>query len=117
MNTLISEFINLAIEHGKTKNEGNYKIGNKIHAKLMRIVARIKCENESIRKQFYVLMYHEDPYVRLWSSSSLLKTFEQEALTTLKKIKENQDIPALDAEIIISAWENGVINDIENWNQ
>jgi hypothetical protein len=117
MNELIIEFIALVIEHGKTKNDGNYKRGNKIHDKIMKIVGRIKSENELIRKQFYVLMYHEHPYVSLWASSSLLKTFEQEALTVLKKLKENQDVSALDAELLIGAWGKGFITNIENRNQ
>jgi len=117
MNELINEFISLAIKHGKTKNSGNYKTGNKIHAKLTKTIDRIRSGNESIRKQFYVLMDHEEAYVRLWTASSLLKTFEKEALTTLKKIEGNPDISAMDAKAIISAWEMGMLTDIKDWNQ
>jgi hypothetical protein len=55
MSDLINEYISLAIEHGETTLTGDYKRGNKVHTKMMKIIDKIKDGNSNVKKQFYTL--------------------------------------------------------------
>jgi hypothetical protein len=117
MTDLIKEYIELATEHGKTTLSGDYKRGNKIHAKLTKAILKIKDSDENIRRQFYALMHHDNDSVKIWTSVTLLKTFEKEALTVLTDIEtKDKDIFALNAKTSIDCWEKGMLNNIINWN-
>ena len=117
MKNLINEYISLAVEHGETTLSGDYKRGNKAHAKMMKIIDKIKTGEPNIRKQFYTLMYHENDSVKIWTSVTLLKTFEEEALTVLRNVeKQDKDIFASTAKLTIDSWEKGMLTNIVDWN-
>ncbi|WP_047451731.1 DUF2019 domain-containing protein [Alistipes sp. ZOR0009] len=110
MSDLINEYISLAIEHGETTLTGDFKRGNKIHAKMMKIVDNIKDGKPDIKEQFYTLMHHDSDSVKVWTAVTLLKTFEDEALTVLKSIeKKDKDIFALNAKMSIDSWTKGML--------
>jgi hypothetical protein len=118
MSDLINEYISLAIDHGETTLTGDYKRGNKIHAKMMKIVDNIKDGEPDIKKQFYTLMYHDSDSVKVWTAVTLLKTFEDEALTVLKSIeKKDKDIFALNAKMLIDSWTKGMLTNLVDWNK
>jgi hypothetical protein len=115
---LISEYISLAIEHGKTTLSGDYKRVNRIHAKMIRIIDNIKNGQPDIKEQFYTLMHHDSDSVKIWTAVTLLKTFEDEALTVLKCIeKEDKDIFALNAKMSIDSWTKGMLTNLVDWNR
>ena len=114
---LLNEYISLAIEEGETTLKGDYKRGNIIHSKLMKIIEKLKEEELNIRKQFYTLMYHENDSVKIWTAATLLKTFNKEALAVLNDIKHrNRDIFALTAKDIIEIWKKGMLDHLIDWN-
>jgi hypothetical protein len=117
MTDLINEYIELATEHGRTTLSGDYKRGNKIHAKLTKVILKIKGTDENIKMQFYTLMHHDNDSVKIWTSVTLLKTFEQEVLTVLADIEtKDKDIFALNAKTSINCWKKGMLTNVIDWN-
>jgi hypothetical protein len=118
MSDLISEYISLAISHGESTLSGDFKNGNKAYRKMEKIVEAIRNSDEMIRKQFYILMYHENDNVKTWTASYLLGTYENEALEALTKIARNsKNIFSFNAEMTIKEWKLGNLKSIENWNE
>lgn len=117
MDKLIQDFISLAIEHGECTFDGNYKKGNKVHGKIIKIIELIKKEEDHVRKEFYDLMNHEDDSVRMWAATTLLKSFEQRALGVLKDVATfNKTIHSLTARTTVDCWQKGLLTNIIDWN-
>ena len=106
------------MEHGESTLSGDYKKGNIAYTKMMKVMDRIKLSEINIRQQFFELMYHENDSVKLWTAATLLNTFEKEALSVLRKIKENnKSILAFNAQITIEEWGKGTFSERFNWNK
>ncbi len=117
MNELIIRYIDFAIDHENYTFEGNYKKGNIAHHKLMETIELIKSQDIDIRKEFYELLKHDNDSVKIWTSVTLLKTFENESLSVLNEIsKQNKTIVSLSAEMSIKVWKDGLMTDLVNWN-
>jgi hypothetical protein len=116
MDNLIEEYISLATKHGETTLTGDYKVGNKIHAKLMKIIERIRNADNVTKTQFVNLMYHNNVSVKIWTAGTLLKTYESEALSVLKGIEDNKDIFGLIAKTSIDSWRKGLLTNLVKWD-
>ena len=100
MNNFINEYISLSIEQ------------------LTKIIDQIKDADLNSRKQFYTLMYHENDSVKIWTAVTLLKTFEDEALSVLKDIEKiDRDIFAIHAKMTIDMYYKGLLTKLIDWNK
>jgi hypothetical protein len=116
MNKLIETYISLATEHGECTLDGNYKNGNKAYAKLQAVIKDIYNSDKDVRKKFFELLHHENDSVKIWTATTLLKTFENEALKTLKEIELKSDnIFSLTAQTTIDVWHKGELKNIIDW--
>jgi hypothetical protein len=118
MDKMIEEYISLAIIHGESTLSGDYKRGNKAFFKMEKLVKEIKESDDTIKRQFYSLLQHDNDNVKTWTASYLLGTFESKALQALKEVvKKSQGIISFNAETTIKEWRKGCLGSIENWEK
>ncbi len=84
---------------------------------MMKIIELIKKKDDHVKKEFYDLMYHEDDSVKMWTATTLLKSFEQRALGVLNNVaKNNKTIHSLTASTTIDCWKKGLLTNIVDWS-
>ncbi|WP_207536463.1 DUF2019 domain-containing protein [Desertivirga arenae] len=118
MTDLIQEYIRLAGEYGECILNGDSKKGNKIHKSLMKSIDQIKKGNSETREAFYQLLNYNNDSVKIWTSTALLATLEQEAVLTLETIAQNnKDIFSITASTTLDCWNKGMLTNILDWRQ
>lgn len=114
MNKLLTDFIELATQHGDYMENGDIR-ANSVHKKLMRIIKKIEASETSTKLQFKQLLEHSNSSVKSWVAVELLGTCEQLALETLKSVSEGNGINALTANSLMDMWNKRMIEK-DNWN-
>lgn len=118
MKDLIEQYLELAQKHGEYTLNGDSINGNKIHSKMMKVIAQIKSKPKEIHKLFYKTIEHENDSVKMWTATALLKTNENESIKTLKQVaKTSKTIHGLTAKTTLDCWKKGMLTDITNWNE
>ena len=113
MDKLITDYIELATNHGELLIEGDSKKANRIHKKLTDLVLKIKGD-KSVHDLFFDLLEHENITVRMWTAVELSNTFSEIALSKLKEIEKLDTILSLTAYSLIDSIKTGMINK-DNW--
>ncbi|KAA2219066.1 DUF2019 domain-containing protein [Maribacter flavus] len=116
MNKLISEYIDLATEHGISIENGDSSKSNKIHSRIEKITKRISQSEPIIKNEFYGLLKHSNLSVRLWAAVELIGTDEKKSMEILQNISADKGIIGLTSQTLIDMWKKGLI--IKNdWNK
>lgn len=109
LNTVITDFVESAINDGIAQENGNANQSNK---NLRRIEKRIKwlVEHEELGNiKFVKLLAHQNDYVRYHTACALLHEKENMAIDTLKEISKKRGILGFSAKMTISEYKNGHI--------
>lgn len=104
--TAIEIFINSAIEHSKSSENGNYKSANKNHKLILESAKYLKSTNSifELRK----LYNHENMGVRIWAATYSLEDCEKNAKKVLKNIsKQKINHHSFTAKITLEEWISG----------
>ena len=105
---LVSEYAEYASQHGKATELGDYKKGNKVHDKLIKIYRQIKEQGDLAHPMFKKMLYSSDPGVKSWAASHLLAISPKEAETVLTDIgKTPNSLVAFTANMILEEWKKG----------
>lgn len=116
MNKLISEYIDLATEHGISIDNGNDSKSNKIHSRIEKIIKRISQSGPTIKNEFYGLLKHSNLSVRLWTAVELIGTDEKKSMEILQNISADKGIIGLTSQTLIDMWKKGLIKK-NDWNK
>lgn len=111
MLNIILQYIDLAIKNERLRQQGDYLNGNKNHLKIKKVVDEIAKSSLDVKLEFYKLLNHSNPSVRLWTAIELLGTDEEKS----KSVTNEKGIVGLDAKTILDIWKNGMIKK-SNWN-
>lgn len=98
-------FEEACIKHSEATERGDYKMGNKYYAKIIKAAAFLKSENAISNLKDYL----SSPFVgvRLWAACYWLAVNEQEGIKVLKEITKCPGIHSLTAETTLSEWKKG----------
>lgn len=103
--TALSNFEEAAVKHTEATEHGDFKIGNKNYAEIVKAITFLKEHNgmDKLTK----LLSHSSVGVRLWAATYLLPVMETEGLRVLKEIYSEAGIHSLTAKTTLSEWEKG----------
>lgn len=110
VNTALELFKEAAAFHGECTENGNYKLGNKNHDKIVKVLDYLKKENR--RDYLYKFLDDSNIWVQLWSAVYLLPLYEKDALTVLNKIAAGNGIVFGVAETTIKEWKKGNLKNL-----
>ncbi len=110
LNDYIKIYEECAIKHGEGTEEGDYKLANKSHDKLMKAFEKIIEYGDIGRDAILELLQHQDVCVRCWAATHTLKYNETLALKTLKEISRGKGLIYSGAKIVIEEWKKGNLN-------
>ena len=113
MDSKIEKYVELTVLHGNLIEEGNKK-ANKIHSEIEKELFFIRVTKNETKTEFYKLLEHENPSVKLWTATELLSTNELRSLKILESLTKEKNIIGLTAKTIIEMWRKGMIIKI-NW--
>ncbi len=116
MDTFITDYITLAIEHGISIENGNDSKSNKIHSRIMKVIKEISQSESKIKNEFYGLLTHPNLSVRLWTATELLGTDEKKSVKIMLIIEADKGIIGLTSKTLIDMWKKGLINKTD-WNK
>lgn len=103
---VIKTFVDAAVKHGECTNRGDYRTANKQYKIMFKSLQQLKVHEDGII-QFKELMEHQSDYVRLWSSTHLLRVEEEKAKKHLKSLAKKSEIISLTAQTTLDEWEKG----------
>lgn len=79
------------------------------------MVDEIAKSSLDVKLEFYKLLNHSNPSVRLWTAIELLGTDEEKSKSIIENITNEKGIVGLDAKTILDIWKKGMIKK-SNWN-
>ena len=100
-------FIEHAKKYDNAIEEGNHKLANNLHGKLMVMYQRIK--NEEKWDVLYELINSSNESVKLWAATFLLNKDKETALEVLNTLKKSKKIIGLTASTIIDMWNKSLL--------
>lgn len=94
-----SQFAQAAIKHGEATENGDHKEANKQYKKIQSSVIYLLKDVNS----FSSYLSHENPYVRLWAGSYLIKVEEvaSNAKLTLEKLQLESGFLGFNAQMVL----------------
>ena len=108
MDSKIKKYIELTVLHGNLIQEGNKKI-NTIHSEIEKVLFFLRVTKSETKTEFYKLLEHENPSVKLWTATELLSTNELRSLKILESLTKEKNIIGLTAKTMIEMWRKGMI--------
>jgi hypothetical protein len=97
----IKLFRESAIIHEESTQEGNYKIGNKAHDKIIEALRYLFINNKM--NELLPLLDDSSNGVKVWAATYLLPMYEDKAINTLKTIN------SFTANIVLDEWNKGCL--------
>jgi dihydrodipicolinate synthase/N-acetylneuraminate lyase len=107
MTDIQNVFADIAVKHGEAIEQGEYKIANKLHTKLMKLYQTIigKESWDDLKN----MTAHTDDNVKLWAATFLLKHDNTTAINVLTELTKSQKIVGLTASTTIDMWNKGML--------
>lgn len=102
----IKTFVDAAVKHGECTNKGDYRTANKQYKIIVKSLHQLKVHEEGVI-QFKELMEHQSDYVRLWSSTHLLRVEEERAKRNLMSLAKKSGVISLTAQTTLDEWNKG----------
>ncbi|THF82720.1 hypothetical protein [Cohnella fermenti] len=95
----VDQFVLSSIKHGEATNKGDHKEANKSYKKIHKSAVNLLKEIET----FTLLLRHENPYVRLWSGSYLVRVdnAKDEAVTVLNNLTSEPGLLGFNAKMVL----------------
>jgi hypothetical protein len=109
LNELLSEYISYAEQHGEAIAEGNYKIANKSHDKLLKTLMAIRQYKTEGCNALLKLTDHEKDAVRGWAAIHSLKYDTEKSEKVLEEITKKKGIISFSAEMALKEWKKGTL--------
>ena len=94
-----------ASKHAEATEQGNYRVGNKCYASIVKAIAFIKEQGEI--KALLNFLTHPSVGVRIWAATYILPVQEKEGVRVLEQIMKEEGIHSLDAKTTLSEWRKG----------
>lgn len=94
-----------ALEHERATNDGDYKLANKSHSRIMKAIKFLK-EADKV-DLLDLLLDHESLGVRSWAALYLLPICEEKAIDVLEEVAKDEGIRGLAAKTTIIEWRKG----------
>jgi len=107
--TIQSEFVEAACEHGQFTESGDSVHANKAHDKVIKIISRMKQLPDKGVSILASLLNDENDSVKAWAATYLLPLDEESAINTLKELSSGRGFIAFDAKMVLKLWTAGTL--------
>ncbi len=106
MDKLIDQYVDVAINSGKAKEEGDYKSVNSYYDIIQRIRIEMKKDPQYVVK-LEPLLQHDNEYVRLEAAFDLLPILTERAENVLSELSKKRGLNGFEAEMTLQEWKKG----------
>lgn len=106
MDKLIDQYVDVAINSGKAKEEGDYKSVNSYYDIIQRIRIEMKKDPQYVVK-LEPLLQHDNEYVRLEAAFDLLPILSERAENVLSELSKKRGLNGFEAEMTLQEWKKG----------
>jgi hypothetical protein len=107
IDTLLNRYIDSAVQHGKSTEDGDYKSANKAFKTLKKTFVELKDNKDYGVEKLLCLLKHEEAYVRLWAAAHTLQVNPNAAKKTLNQLTKLPGFIGFTARMTIDEWEKG----------
>lgn len=107
--SVIDEYKNYAINHGKATLEGNSAVANRNYDKLKTVLKKIREFGNEGGLALLSLLEEDNQSIRCWAATDSLKFDENKAKKALKKLSKEDGIIAFDAKMVLQEWEKATL--------
>ncbi len=107
--SIIAEFAEAAIDHGRFTDLGDSQMANKAHDKVIKVLSKMKKLPDHGKRMLTLLIEHENDAVKGWAATYLLPINENMAIDILKKIASGSGFVAFDCEMVLKLWKAGTL--------
>ena len=101
----IEKFVEACILKGEADEMGNSSKGNKYYKTIESIYNHLKANNRL--NELAILLNHEQPYVKLWSSAYMLPITPIESQKVLEELSGIKTIIGFTAKMTLKEWLKG----------
>lgn len=98
-----------AEKHGVATNEGDYKVANKSHDKLLKALKKIRSFGEEGSLALLSLTDDDNDSVRCWAATHSLTFNEEKAEKTLQDLTLKGGPISFNAEMVLDEWRKGTL--------
>lgn len=106
MDKLIDQYVDVAINSGKAKEEGDYKSVNSYYDIIQRIRIEMKKDPQYVVK-LEPLLQHDNEYVRLEAAFDLLPILSERAENVLSELSKKRGLNGFEAKMTLQEWKKG----------
>jgi predicted transcriptional regulator len=105
----IADYMENAVTHGEATNEGDYKVANASHDKLMTALSEIRKFGNEGDIALLALSDDENDSVKCWAATHSLKYNKDKAEKVLLDLSKKSGPIAFNAEMVLSEWKKGTL--------
>ena len=105
--TLESDYRDLAEAHGAATQRGDYKAANKSYGKLIAVLAKIRVKGKDGEASLLNLVRDQNESVPCWAATHSLPFAESSALAVLEALALRVGPIAFDAKMVVQQWKKG----------
>ena len=118
---IAEEYIKLATEEGQCKLDGNYRRGNYLTKKIVKLVDSIKENPQLFKSVIKLTMAAENRRARSMGAVDVLQNniaeFEEEAVQILEETSKAKDILGFSSKMALSIWRGEFPGDPNTWKK
>ena len=107
IDTLKTEYRDLAFAHGQATNSGDHEAANLSHDKLLALVPEIRAYGREGEVALLALTKDQDDAVVCWAATHVLPFDEKRAIAVLDELSKKTGPMGFDAKMVLQQWKRG----------
>ncbi len=107
IDTLKTEYRDLAFAHGQATNAGDHKAANRNHDKLVALVPKIRAFGSEGHAALLALLKDQDDAVVCWAATHVLPFDEKQATAVLDDLSKKRGPMGFNAKMVLQQWRKG----------
>ena len=106
---ILDRYVAAAQGHGEGTESGNFRLANRCYRHKVKALHELDSVSESGRATLLDLVGHDNPYVRLWAATDLLRTHTDSAISVLERLAQSPGIAGGEARATLEEWRKGTL--------